>query len=415
MTQHSTASEVLPDDGEIPDLPATRECPYHPPSGFAALREQGPVTRVKLFDGRVVWAVTGFAEAREALAHPAMSSSRTHPNFPVPIPAFAKVLKTARADGKAPMLARTLNSIDPPEHTRQRRMLIATFTVRRITALREKIQRAVDELIDRMVGQGPPVDLVSSFALPISSQTISELLGVPYADHEFFEAQSRRRLDPAQTMAALAELSRYFEELIDAKLAEPGDGLMDALIASQTEQGTLNRAELAGLALGMLLAGHDTTTTSIALGAIALADHPDQWGALRDDPSLAGNAVEELLRFVSTVSGLPRVATEDMRIGGRLIRAGDGVLVAGVAANRDPSALERPDELDLRRADRPHITFGYGIHQCLGQNLARAELEIAFRTLATRLPDLRLAVPSNEVPIAQQGNMLRVLELPVTW
>jgi pentalenic acid synthase len=254
---------------------------------------------------------------------------------------------------------------------------------------------------------------VASFALPVPSMVICELLGVPYEDHEFFEEQSRRRLDPAHE-DAFGNLHDYLDQLIQNKQRHPGAGLLDDLLASQVFPGHLDRAELVSFALVLLLAGHDTTANMLALGTFALLEHPEQLAAIRADRSLWRPAVEELLRYMTIVNGSPRVATEDIEIAGQMIKAGEGVLLSNGAANHDDALVERPDEFDVHRSARHHLGFGYGIHQCLGQNLARVEMEIAFGTLFDLLPNLRLAVPAHEIP-AQQGLLAGVAELPVTW
>lgn len=391
-------------------FPQNRTCPYHPPTGYpSASRGQRPVSRVRLFDGRTVWLVTGHAEARALLADPRLSSDRAHPAFPFFAPRLA-TLAQRRVE---------LIGVDDPEHNAQRRMLIPSFTVRRTAALRPRIQETVDRLLDAMAEQGPPAELVSAFALPVPSMVICALLGVPYADHDFFEAQSRKLLrgpEPADVMAAREELDAYFRVLIERKRREPGDGLLDELIAEQLETGAVERDELVRLAEILLVAGHETTANMISLGTFTLLQHPDQLARLTDgDADAVPAAVEELLRFLSIADGLSRVAVEDIEIGGETLRAGDGVLLSTAVSNRDASVYPEPDALDLGRGARNHVAFGFGIHQCLGQNLARAELEIALPALFHRFPGLRLTVPPEEVPFKPGDTVQGLLELPVTW
>jgi pentalenic acid synthase len=391
---------------ELAEFPTERTCPYRPPAEFRELQEQGPVSRVKMFDGTPVWFVTGYDEVRSLLADPRLSSDRTHENFPILFPS-QKALKDARNSFAAVLIA-----TDPPEHSRQRRMVIPSFAVRRMAALKPNIQRIVDSRIAAMREHGGPVDLVSTYALPIPSMVICELLGVPYADHEFFEEQARLRLDPEKGHAAIMKLYGYLDELVAKKEREPGDGLLDDLIAEQLAEGKLDRGEVVSFALILLIAGHDTTANVISLGTFALLENPEQLAALRADPDKIPAAVEELLRYVSLVSALPRVAVADIEIGGQTIRAGEGILVALAAANHSDAFVERPGELDVDRADRHHVAFGYGVHQCLGQNLARAELEIAFRSLLAAFPDLRLAVPAESIE-PRSGLVAGVVSLPV--
>ncbi|MEV6112682.1 cytochrome P450 [Streptomyces sp. NPDC052109] len=391
-------------------FPQDRTCPYHPPTGYQPLRDGRPLSRVTLFDGREVWAVTGHAAARALLSDPRLSSDRRHPEFPVPAERFQGI-----RDRRVALLG-----LDDPEHNRQRRMMIPEFTVRRAGELRPWIQRVVDELLDRMIAQGPPAELVSAFALPVPSTVICYLLGVPYADHEFFEEQSRKLLrgrTADEAVAARTRLEKYIGGLIEDKAeeAEPGDGILDDLVHRQLRDGDLERAEVVSLALILLVAGHETTANMISLGTFTLLQHPERLAELRADPALLPAAVEELMRILSIAEGLQRVALEDIEIEGQTIRAGEGVLFSTSVINRDPAQYEDPDALDFHRAARHHVAFGFGIHQCLGQNLARAELEIALGALLSRLPDLRLAVPAEEIPFKRGDTIQGMLELPVTW
>ncbi|MBF6060001.1 cytochrome P450 [Nocardia terpenica] len=397
---------------EPPELPLDRECPYRPSADYDNLRDRGSVGRVRLFDGTLVWAVTDHADARALLAHPGISSNRSHPNFPVAFPAAATLLRRRRKDSSGNTFA-ALIGVDAPEHGRQRRMLIPSFTVKRIAQLRPSIQRIVDQRLDDMLRHGSPADLVASFALPVPSMVICALLGVPYADHEFFETQARLRLDPERGVEAIDRLEDYLDRLIRDKQTTPGDGLLDDLIAGPLRTGDLDRAQLVSFALILLIAGHDTTANMIALGTLYLLEHPDRLAELHADPDLIPAAVEELLRFVSLVPALSRVAVADIDIGGQLIRAGEGVMVLLGAANHDPDLTAHPEDLDLHRPDRRHIAFGYGIHQCLGQNLARTELHIAFRTLLDRIPTLHLAGPAERSPF--RSAIAGITALPVAW
>ncbi|MFB7914011.1 cytochrome P450 [Streptomyces sp. NPDC056061] len=397
-------------DAETISFPQNRTCPYHPPTQYLDARRdmQRPVAPARLFDGRKVWLVTGLAEARALLVDPRLSSNRENPAFPF----FAERL------AKSSLRRVELLGVDDPEHNAQRRMLIPSFTVKRTAALRPQIQQTVDGLLDRMIEQGPPADLVGSFALPVPSMVICALLGVPYADHEFFEGQSRRLLrGPAATDVEEAReaLDDYFRELIEQKRATPGEGLLDELIAKQLETGAVDHEQLVRLAEILLVAGHETTANMISLGTFTLLQHPDQLARMRESDDLMPSAVEELLRFLSIADGISRVAVQDIEVGGVTIREGDGVVLSTAASNRDDAVYTAPDELDLGRNARNHVAFGFGIHQCLGQNLARAEMEIALRTLCRRLPELRLAVPAEEVPFKPGDTIQGLLELPVTW
>ncbi|MFJ6080259.1 cytochrome P450 [Streptomyces sp. NPDC092369] len=391
-------------------FPQDRTCPYHPPTAYDLLRADRPLTRITLYDGRKAWLVTGHTLARSLLADQRLSSDRSHPGFPVPNERF-----TVARDRRAALLG-----YDDPEHRTQRRMMVPSFTLRRAAALRPEIQRIVDERLDAMIAQGSPGELVSAFALPVPSMVICALLGVPYADHEFFEGQSRRLLRGprvSDVQDARDQLDAYFEQLIDAKLKqpEPGDGVLDELVHQKLREGELDRREVISFATILLIAGHETTANMISLGTFALLQHPDRLAELRARPELLPDAVEELMRMLSIADGLLRRATEDIEAGGTTIRAGDPVLFSTAVINRDADVYEDPDTFDWHRPARHHVAFGFGIHQCLGQNLARAELEIALHTLFERLPALRLAVPADEIPFKPGDTIQGMLELPVTW
>ncbi|WP_371680203.1 cytochrome P450 [Streptomyces sp. NBC_01276] len=389
-------------------FPQDRTCPYHPPAAYEPLREARPLSRVTLFDGRSVWVVTGHAQARALLSDPRLSTDRTKESFPAPTRRF-KGLQNRRV---------ALLGVDDPEHNTQRRMLIPSFSVKRTAALRPRIQETVDRLIDAMVAAGPRAELVGAFALPVPSMVICALLGVPYEDHEFFEAQSRRLLrgpEPADVEDARHELDTYLEALIRRKRTDPGDGLLDELVTDRLETGETDIEELVSLATILLIAGHETTANMISLGTFTLLRHPEQLAELRADPSLMSEAVEELMRFLSIADGMLRVATEEIRIGGVTIRPDDGVVFSTSVINRDDAVFPEPDALDWHRPARHHLAFGFGIHQCLGQNLARAEMEIALGTLFRRLPGLRLAAEPDRIPFKPGDTIQGMVELPVAW
>ncbi|WP_225829869.1 cytochrome P450 [Streptomyces sp. NK08204] len=408
-TGASIGTPAAPAPGGVPiPFPQDRSCPYQPPAGYRPAVEDGPLARAVLYNGRTVWMVTGHAEARTLLADARLSSDRTQPAFPVSTARFA-ALNARRI---------TLVGYDDPEHAAQRRMLIPSFTHKRTAQLRPKIQQTVDRLLDAMADKGGPADLVSAFALPLPSMVICELLGVPYEDHAFFEEQARKILrgaTPADAADGREQLERYFGRLIDRKEHDRGDGLLDELIEQQLAQGSMDRAELAGFAWALLMAGHETTANMISLGTYTLLQHPQQLAELRADLSLVPAAVEELLRYLSVHDGALRLAVEDIEIAGRTIRAGDGVILATSLINRDPTVYPDPDRLDWHRPTRHHLSFGHGIHQCLGSNLARAELEIAFESLLTRFPGLQLAEDADRIPFKAGDTVQGMLSLPVTW
>jgi cytochrome P450 len=397
--------DTLPD---APAFPMKRACPFDPPPELGRLRAERPVSRVRLWDGSRPWLITEYADQRAVLADPRFSAEATRPGYPHVTAAFQ-----ARRRRSASFIA-----MDDPEHATYRKMLTSTFMIKRVEALRPRIQEIVDRLIDTLLDAGPPADLVSAFALPVPSQVICELLGVPYADHDFFQRCSRimisTRSTPEDTTAASDELREYLVRLVDRKAAEPADDLLSRLVTEHS----LSRSRVADMALLLLVAGHETTANMIALGTLTLLQHPDQLAELREsgDPKLVASAVEELLRYLTIVhNGRRRVAKEDVEVGGQLIRAGEGVIVATDSGNRDAKAFPDPDVLDIHRQARHHVAFGYGVHQCLGQPLARVELQVVYGTLYRRIPTLRTAVPLEEIRFKHDMLVYGVHELPVSW
>ncbi|GAA2501127.1 cytochrome P450 [Winogradskya humida] len=384
-------------------------CPFDPPPQLKDLQEEAPLTRVELWDGSTPWLVTRYDEQRTLLQDPRLSSVVTRPGYPSPAP-----LRPG-ADSIGFIL------MDDPEHMRLRRMVTAPFAMKRVAAMRPAVQRIVDSLLDDLLAGPNPVDLVEAFALPVPSLVICELLGVPYADHDLFQAHSRnlvsRSVSPEDRGASFGALNEYLTGLLDKKAAEPAEDVLSGLAARVTA-GELTRREAAGMGVLLLIAGHETTANMIALGTAALLEHPDQLALLRssDDPALVGSAVEELLRYLNiTHNGRRRSAVEDIEIAGETIRAGEGVIMANDIGNRDPAIFDNPDDLDLTRAGNRHVAFGFGIHQCLGQPLARLELQVVYSTLYRRIPTLRLAAGLEKIPFKHDGSVYGVYELPVTW
>ncbi|MBB4684191.1 cytochrome P450 [Amycolatopsis jiangsuensis] len=400
------------DPAGAPDFPMPRaaRCPFDPPPAARELQDETPLARVRLWDGSTPWLVTRYAEQRALMADPRVSADVTRPGYPVQAP------MPPGGTGISFIL------MDDPEHGRLRRMVTGAFTVKRTETLRPAVQRIVDEQIDAMLAGPNPVDLVRAFALPVPSLVICELLGVPYSDHDFFQENSqalvRRSTDPEERHAAHRALIGYLDELMGTKLAHRDDALLSGL-ADRVEAGELTRAEAAQMGVLLLIAGHETTANMIALGTLALLRDPEQLAQLRDsgdDPAAVASAVEELLRYLTiTHSGRRRVALEDIEIAGRTIRAGEGLIMANDVANRDASVFPDPDRLDLARNSRRHVAFGFGVHQCLGQPLARLELQVVYSTLYRRIPTLALAADVEDIPFKHDGSVYGVYELPVTW
>lgn len=310
--------------------------------------------------------------------------------------------------------------MDPPEHTRYRRMLTRYFTVRRMRELAPRIEQVVSEHLDAMERNRPPADLVPAFARPIPSLVICELLGVPYEDKATFQRCTsillRLNANDDAIAAARDELWQYMLDLVGAKRQHPDGALLGSLIQTGAADAALTDERLAGIGQLLLAAGHETTANMLALGAYALLSHSDQLRALRQQADLVDSAVEELLRYLTIVQfGTVRVAREDVDFAGQCIRAGETVVASLAAADRDPVQFPEPDELDLARPASQHVAFGHGIHQCLGQQLARVEMRVAFSALLRRFPRLRLAVRPGDVPMRDDMFIYGVHRLPVAW
>jgi cytochrome P450 len=388
-------------------MPAPRaaHCPLAPPSEFANWREQPGLQRA-MYHGEPVWVVSRYQDIRAALVDPRLSAD-TLPDH----------LKPQGAENTPIMFART----DDPEHHRLRRMMTSDFTFRRCEAMRPQIQEFVDTFLDGMINAGPPADLVRDFALPVPSLVIALLLGVPSEDLDSFQRSTGVGLDTKATdeekTQAFTSMYGYIEELVRRKEREPGDDLISRLVTEQVATGQLNRETAALSGMIMLVAGHDTTANMISLGTVALLEHPALFDRLgqTDDHAVVANIIEELMRYLTIVHGqVDRVATEDLTLGGQLVRAGDKLLMNLPAGNWDSEFVDSPETFDVDRKTRGHLGFGYGVHQCIGANLARVEMQVAFATLARRLPGLQLAVPPDELKF-KDADIYGMTELPVTW
>ncbi|MBP3085631.1 cytochrome P450 [Mycolicibacterium fortuitum] len=402
-----TATEV-----DIPEYPMERAaaCPFAPPQPM--LGHPKGLFRVKIWNGSTPWLITGHEEARTLFADSRISVDDRIAGFP-----HWNEHMLATVD-KRP---RSVFTSDAEEHTRFRRMLSKPFTFRRVEGLRTAIQKITDECIDEILAGPQPADLVAKLALPVPTVVISEMLGVPYEDHEFFQEHANAGLARYAAADAMQKgamsLHQYLINLVEEKQANPSEDAVSDL-AERVTAGEISVKEAAQLGTGLLIAGHETTANMIGIGILALLENPDQAEFLRaaDDPKVIANAVEELMRYLSIIqTGQRRVALEDIEIGGETIRAGDGVIIDLSPANWDAKAYPEPDKLDLSRDASQQLGFGYGRHQCVGQQLARAELQIVFHTLLRRIPTLSLAIPLEEVPFKHDRLAYGVYELPVNW
>jgi cytochrome P450 len=394
-------------------FPLVRECPYAPPAEYAQIREEKPITTVRLPNGRPAWVVAKHEHVRQVLNDSRFSADRLHPDFPNFSPAGQEPIRADDAD-------RSLIMMDAPEHGPARRAVLGEFTVRQVAALRPRMRQIVDELLDAMLAEPQPADLVEALSLPMPSMVICELLGVPYADHGFFQvntaAMIKRETPPDERRACFERVRAYLDELIAKKEIDPPDDLLGRQIRKRRADGSYERRSLVSLGFLLLIAGHETTANMISLGTLALLNNPAQMDRLRADPTKTLGAVEEMLRYFTIVDTIvARLCAADTEIGGVTIKAGDGVLTLGQAANRDPDAFGEPDAFDIDRPARHHVAFGFGPHQCLGQNLARAELQIVFDTLLRRVPTLRLAVPADDLPFKSDAAIYGIYHMPVAW
>ncbi|MEV7192155.1 cytochrome P450 [Streptomyces sp. NPDC093510] len=406
--QNDVSTGPVNNPGEpLSGFPTSRPagCPFDPPAELTRLREERPLTRMRYPDGHVGWLATGHAAVRAVLSDPRFSSRYELQHMPVPTGFTGELPPAPLGD---------LTGIDAPEHTRYRRLLAGKFTVRRMRLLTERAERITADHLDAMERQGPVLDLLEAFARPVPALMICELLGVPYADQDMFQRHTATSMTLSSTeeerAAAMTAIEEYMRELVLRKRAEPTDDLLGDLTDSD-----LTDDELTGVGAFLLGAGLDTTANMIAFGTFALLTHPDQLTALRAEPELADRAVEELMRYATIAQTGLRAALEDVEIEGLLIRKGESVAVSMEAANRDPAKFPDPDVLDLRRRANGQLGFGHGVHQCLGQQLARVEMRVAFPALVTRFPTLRLAVAPGDVRLREGMNIFGVHELPVTW
>lgn len=380
-----------------------------------ALQETGPARPVRLPDGVEWWIVTRYDDVLAGMEDPRLSSAANdHMANEEQLPTTDAITSANNAT------RRSLVNLDPPDHTRLRRLVVRAFSAKRIDGLRPRIQQMADELLDAMAEAGDETDLIGAYASQLPIRVICELLGVP-EDHEALRERTGAAFQVVkddESMKGMADafawLTDYTAELIRAKQNAPGDDLLSDLITVHEEgNDRLDDEELAAMALTLLLAGHETTVQLIGNGMNALFNHPDQLAALLRQPELVRPAVDELLRYDGpTNPGVARYATEDVPLGGVVIPRGALVLLSVAAANRDATRFEQADKLDITRDAAAHLGFGRGIHYCLGARLARLEGEIAITSLLRRFPDIRLAVPADRVEW-RLGMVRGLVSLPV--
>jgi cytochrome P450 len=406
MTTEDAAEEKSDTEGRW--YPQLRDDPFRPPADYEHWREEAPVVKAELHSDQRAWVVVRHAEARQALEHPAITGDVEHPHYP-------RVRKANTARGGDT----NLRLLHGAEHGRRRRMVASQFTAKRVNELRPELERIVAEAIDTILAKGGPVDLHQEISLVIPTKVICALLGVDYAisgDIQRLSSLTTSASTPADELAAAAqEMFEIIDAEINVQYDNPREGLIGTLIEA-SRRGEIEHRHILGQTFEAIVAGHETTANTISMGMLQLFAMPELRARVAADPSLIPGMVEDMIRMHSLVDGtLSRVAKEDVVVGGQQIKAGDGIIVNISAPNYDPRKWENPYQLDIERNDRGHVAFGGGAHSCLGQNLARAELYIAFEQLLTRIPSLRLADVPEPVVMQNDGFIYGVRNLMVDW
>lgn len=396
-------------DVEAMRIPIARQGRLDPPVELAELRKQCPITPLTHADGHVGWFVTSYWLARQVLSDPRFSS---RPD--IRHSAVHEVL----GDGKPPEedVPGMFVGMDPPEHTRYRKLLTGELSLRRMRELEPKIEATARSLIADMRASGPTADLVPAFASPLPSLTICDMLGVPYEDALAMLPVSQQMLRTDSTVAQVKEcyriIAEFLQNSVERKQREPEDDLISGLI----ETNDLSTTEVTSLAFQLFTAGNETTANMLSLGTFTLLSYPEQLAEIRADPTLFDGAIEELLRYLTIIQfGVSRGALEDVELGGVTVKAGQTVTVSLPGANRDPDRFPEPDVFDIHRRSHSNLAFGFGVHQCVAQQMARTQLRIGYQTLFSELPELALAVPADAVDMRTTEIVYGVRSLPVTW
>jgi len=395
---------------DAPAFPSVAKQSLTPDPLLDELRRQAPVVRIRPPYGGECWLVTRYDDVRAVQTDPRFSRQ-------------AMVGKDMSRTAPFPLQGGSIVEMDPPEHTRVRRIVSKAFAAKRVEALRPRAQDIVDALLDDLMKagkDGAAVDLVDGLCMPLPISMICEVLGVAYEDRSKFASWARVFMSSSahtaeEIVEAHGRLMGYLGELVAARRAHPTDDLLAALVTVRDEGDSLTEDELVNLGFSLLVGGFETTAAQLGKFILFLLLHPDELALLRARPELVPSAIEELLRLVNLAAGtsLAWVATHDVELGGVTIRAGDAVMASAAAANLDDSVFDAPDRFDITRDPNPHVAFGHGAHFCIGAHLARMELQVAIGTLVTRFPGVLLAVPADDVPWRVGSAVWGVEHLPV--
>ena len=393
---------------DVEPFPVPRERLFSTPSVYPQWRKEGPVRRVAIREEGWAWAVTRYDDVKAVLNSEHTSANRLDPRFP-----------NLRA-GVVTFPNANIMHMDAPEHTRYRRMLMPEFSGRRIKAIQSEIKQIADEAVDRLLASDQPADFYQTVALPTPSRVICLLLGIGYENHDVFESLTKQLLDMTTSLedfrSGVDKAAAFMRAEVEKQRDKPGDGVIGKLIAERVSTGEITQEQVVGFAMLILIGGHEATAKAITLGMVSLLNEPEKADAIRRDPGLMSGAIEEVLR-VHTITDLttPKLAITDMTVGGCPIRAGEGIIPLVASANHDPDVFPDPENFDPSREFKGHLTFGSGSHFCLGQNLARMEMEAVYSTVLRRIPSLRLAVPVEELELDRKAVVWGVKSLPVAW